>query len=202
MNCFPFSAPKGCLACFQRDGGEPVPGCSGNDDARADYCYQPPANYLCYLGQNQGTGGYGLCQGDCDDDSDCKDGLLCEQRSGLTPIPGCVGEGLTGTDYCRYPESKEPSSSPTNFSPTKMPTPGPTKSPLPPTVPPTKNPTNLPTTVAPTVSNKPFEFLGENPDGSYPLGECQGDCDSDDQCLVSLSSKTSQYFQILYTSLR
>ena len=41
------------------------------------------------------------CQGDCDLDSDCGEGpLLCFQRSGTEPVPGCSGPGQSGTDYC------------------------------------------------------------------------------------------------------
>merc|ERR1712157_431536 len=45
----------------------------------------------------------GRCEGDCDDDSHCAEGLHCFQRSGHTTIPGCVG-GFSGDkknyDYC------------------------------------------------------------------------------------------------------
>jgi hypothetical protein len=41
----------------------------------------------------------GICEGDCDKDSDCKDGLTCIQRdSGAAP--GCVGDILDRYDYC------------------------------------------------------------------------------------------------------
>jgi hypothetical protein len=33
---------------------------------------------LTYMGN--GLGSYGNCEGDCDSDRDCKDGLLCFQR--------------------------------------------------------------------------------------------------------------------------
>ena len=33
---------KGCLKCFKRSNGEPVPGCSGDVfDPRLDFCYAP-----------------------------------------------------------------------------------------------------------------------------------------------------------------
>merc|ERR1711933_329011 len=45
----------------------------------------------------------GRCEGDCDDDSHCAEGLHCFQRSGHTAVPGCVG-GFSGDkknyDYC------------------------------------------------------------------------------------------------------
>ena len=49
-----------------------------------------------YVGECTGSsGGYrcGLCEGDCDSDSDCEDGLVCVSRDGFEPVPGCSGEG-------------------------------------------------------------------------------------------------------------
>ena len=42
--------------------------------------------------RNGGTG-YGLCEGDCDYDSDCDAGLRCFQRDGYESVPGCSGSG-------------------------------------------------------------------------------------------------------------
>ena len=39
------------------------------------------------------------CQGDCDSDSDCADGLTCFQRDGYTVVPGC--DNLFAFDYDR-----------------------------------------------------------------------------------------------------
>ena len=47
----------------------------------------------------KGTGGLGLCEGDCDNDSDCGSGLTCYKRDGA-PIPGCWGSGKKDWDYC------------------------------------------------------------------------------------------------------
>lgn len=43
-----------------------------------------------------------LCQGDCDIDSECADGLVCFQRSENDAVPGCSGGLQDGsrTDYC------------------------------------------------------------------------------------------------------
>jgi len=43
------------------------------------------------------------CIGECDNDSQCKSGLKCFQRSGLTPVPGCTGPGKRDWDYCYDP---------------------------------------------------------------------------------------------------
>merc|ERR1711865_13365 len=42
----------------------------------------------------------GHCEGDCDADADCKSGLKCFQRDGYTAVPGCVGRGTSGWDFC------------------------------------------------------------------------------------------------------
>lgn len=34
----------------------------------------------------------GLCQGDCDTNDDCKEGLICFQRDSNEDIPGCAGK--------------------------------------------------------------------------------------------------------------
>ena len=47
-----------------------------------------------------GAGKCDVCQGDCDSDADCKSGLTCFQRNGLTPVPGCSGDGAAFFDYC------------------------------------------------------------------------------------------------------
>ena len=36
-----------------------------------------------------------VCYGDCDEDSDCEDGLICGQRDGGDPVPGCSGGELS-----------------------------------------------------------------------------------------------------------
>ena len=42
-----------------------------------------------------------LCQGDCDDDDDCAEGLECFQRGTGGPQPtGCIGTPTIDNDYC------------------------------------------------------------------------------------------------------
>mmetsp|Transcript_27316 Transcript_27316/g.63952 ORF Transcript_27316/g.63952 Transcript_27316/m.63952 type:complete len:309 (-) Transcript_27316:399-1325(-) len=43
---------------------------------------------------------YDLCEGDCDRDQDCADGLVCFQRDGTKSVPGCRGDGVPDVDYC------------------------------------------------------------------------------------------------------
>jgi hypothetical protein len=46
----------------------------------------------------------GFCEGDCDRNSDCADGLVCVQRRPNDPVPFCHGgeNDTTRTDYCTY----------------------------------------------------------------------------------------------------
>lgn len=43
------------------------------------------------------------CAGECSDDSECEEGLLCFQRRGYEFIPGCEGPGRSGRSYCYDP---------------------------------------------------------------------------------------------------
>ena len=97
-DCDKDSDCSGGLTCFQRDGYEPVPGCSGLGKKGWDYCTNIKEKALD-SSRNGGTG-YGMCQGDCDKDSDCKAGLKCFQRDGDEAIPGCSGNAKNGWDYC------------------------------------------------------------------------------------------------------
>merc|ERR1712127_1090496 len=118
--------------CFQREGLTPVPGCLGDGLPGYDYCIAPP---LIDFGTSPAASELplGLCEGDCDSNSDCEEGLICFQRDGLTPVPGCLGDGLPDYDYCIAPPAL-------------------------------------------------IDF-GANPAASeLPLGLCEGDCDTDNEC--------------------
>lgn len=91
----------------------PIPGCSGRNDG-GNYCIAPlspetdseipaldsSASWSAHLGKVL----LELCQGDCDIDSHCAEGLVCFERNDLSPIPGCTGIGTEGMDYCAFPE--------------------------------------------------------------------------------------------------
>jgi hypothetical protein len=49
----------------------------------------------------------GLCQGDCDRDSDCAGTLRCFQRNGGQDVPGCAGgaKDRSKSDYCYNPNA-------------------------------------------------------------------------------------------------
>lgn len=102
------------LACFGRSDLTPVPGCAGDGVSGEDYCFpleDAPSNQLIHTGDCTATSPCGECQGDCDDHSQCATGLLCKERTNLEDVPGCVGYGVRGKDYC-YNPANEPSASP------------------------------------------------------------------------------------------
>lgn len=156
---------------------ETVPGCTGlTGHAYNDYCFLRPQNFLWYAGNNgvpEEAFPLKACEGDCDQDSDCADGLTCMQRSTDEHVWGCVGEhyGNAGKDFC-FDTNYMPTSSPTTAPPTASPTLRPTQSPLPPTL----------------DSSRPLELVGDNGDPAYayPLDACQGDCDDDSDCQEGL----------------
>ena len=96
-----------------------------------------------------------VCRGDCDGDSDCDGSLICFKRDGVTPVPGCSGEGVSAKDYCYDTNAENPTNSPTLPQPTVSPTrPQPTVSPL------TSEPTETPTTRSPSY-DKVYEYTKE-----------------------------------------
>eukprot|EP00419_Tripos_fusus_P048638 CAMPEP_0172816088 /NCGR_PEP_ID=MMETSP1075-20121228/12206_1 /TAXON_ID=2916 /ORGANISM="Ceratium fusus, Strain PA161109" /LENGTH=458 /DNA_ID=CAMNT_0013656015 /DNA_START=38 /DNA_END=1411 /DNA_ORIENTATION=+ len=83
-----------------------VPGCAagGNgDDAETDYCAQFALQYLGHSGCTKESPCQ-KCQGDCDHDDQCAEGLRCIQRStNRTRIPACEAGGkgdISDGDYC------------------------------------------------------------------------------------------------------
>jgi hypothetical protein len=96
------------LTCFQRDGDEPVPGCTGRAKRGIDYCHSAGGGNELFLAGDNGEPSsvfpLGRCEGDCDNDTQCGPGLLCFQRRGTEAVPGCSGTGVSGKDYCYQPE--------------------------------------------------------------------------------------------------
>jgi hypothetical protein len=92
--------------CFQRDEGDStVPGCDGTVDGGTDYCTYPwMVNQLVIVGNDNSLAEpLGVCQGDCDEDSDCELGLICDLRFDDEDVSGCDGDGADGLDYCILP---------------------------------------------------------------------------------------------------
>jgi hypothetical protein len=95
------------LVCYQRvNNKDPVPRCSGTGVKNWDYCHTPELNQLVSYGNNgEPQENYPLheCQGDCDYDYDCAYGLVCMHRDDMEEVPGCIGIGRSGFDYCYKP---------------------------------------------------------------------------------------------------
>jgi len=84
-----------------------------------DYCTTRPdgypTGYLQWVGEDVPAWKVlKECQGDCDRDDDCEDDLKCfQRRKGFWPfpdnrqeeVPGCIGLGLAGKDYCYDPSN-------------------------------------------------------------------------------------------------
>jgi hypothetical protein len=114
-DCDKDSDCAGNLQCFNRDPSATiVPGCNGKPVDSTDYCYDPSA-----VSGSQGrlvdkgvdhvpSKAYplGLCEGDCDGDSDCAGDLVCHQTTGRNSVPSCVGRSPADTDYCIRPSSE------------------------------------------------------------------------------------------------
>jgi len=97
------------LKCHQRSGYAQVPGCrkGGSGDVRNyDFCYNP--KNINNKGNSGCTGSRKCmaCEGDCDRDSDCFNGLKCKQRSQRNvEITGCKNGGPGHYDFCYQPTS-------------------------------------------------------------------------------------------------
>ena len=105
----------GGLLCFERNGLEEVLGCEGSGLDGKDYCFERPENYLWIMGDNglpQENFPLGNCEGDCDNDADCAEGLTCFQRNGLEEVLGCEGSGQKGKDYCYFKPTPPPTPAP------------------------------------------------------------------------------------------
>lgn len=185
------------LVCHQRDAFDAAPGCIGgeSDPTNTDYCVFDPygPGYSTPTAQPTNTPSitarptitplnpiplidYGgtppsmplqLCEGDCDKDEDCEIGLICFQRTSFEPVPGCIGgtTDMQKTDYCIV----DP------FGPGYVMPEGTG----------TIDQVSFPTT-SPTFRSRPLgeplpvQNMGwESP---VPLGECAGDCDTDEDC--------------------
>lgn len=146
------------------------------------------------------------CEGDCDFDTECAEGLICFQRGIGEAVPGCLGAEADPqiTDYCILDPFGSDYVDPdgTNSSiPSAVASGVPSSSPIgtqPPTmvptvfaaIPDTQAPTSIsvvetPTAVAgPVGPPKPVWNRGWEP--FMLLDNCEGDCDDDSDCLPGL----------------
>ncbi|KAL3801773.1 hypothetical protein HJC23_001169 [Cyclotella cryptica] len=121
-----------------------------------------------------------MCQGDCNSDDDCADGLKCFSRGSgeVTAVPGCIsgGEGdLAGMDYCYSPESPPTTTTTTTTTTTIVIT----------TTTTTTEPAELMTADIASFSAPELTFAREC-SAEYPCNSCEGDCDDDSHCASGL----------------
>jgi len=208
------------LVCFAGD-GDAIPGCQGDPASLGNWSYcieRPSQNYLAIVYDNaevadQGIYPLGLCEGDCDTNDDCAEGLTCFQREGYEAVPGCEGIGDEGFDYCIETTSSDvpssiPSDSPSGLpsvtpstqpsaipsdNPSDLPSSNPSDSPSDmPSSSPSKFPGELPISTASPVGGDNLVFIGDfteeedNWHGYFALNKCEGDCDLDSECAVGL----------------
>eukprot|EP00542_Grammatophora_oceanica_P009589 CAMPEP_0194032074 /NCGR_PEP_ID=MMETSP0009_2-20130614/5103_1 /TAXON_ID=210454 /ORGANISM="Grammatophora oceanica, Strain CCMP 410" /LENGTH=578 /DNA_ID=CAMNT_0038672413 /DNA_START=262 /DNA_END=1998 /DNA_ORIENTATION=+ len=99
----------------------------------------------------------GRCEGDCDDDNQCEDDLVCFQKergeTGVHAVGGCLGDDTSRTDWCTLPEFV--TSAPTT-SQAPSTTTAPSHSPS----------TSMEPTQAPSVSSEPSQAPSLNPSQS------------------------------------
>ncbi len=114
----------------------------------------------------------GRCEGDCDYDSDCEDGLICFRRDGFETVPGCTGAGgsrdVKGKDFCI---SKGQTSTPAVM------------------------PSSMPTTQMAELRVGPYEYSlryysSQICNTTNPCDRCTGWCSSDSDCALGLSCFT------------
>jgi hypothetical protein len=112
------------LYCFQRNAFQSAPGCSDDSEwigNETDVCVTVPHGKLLDYGGSPPIERkpLGECQGDCDRDADCQEGLICFQRSKRGHVPGCLAgdKDTSNSDYCILP----PPTSPPYFLPTPPP---------------------------------------------------------------------------------
>jgi len=112
-NCRDNDDCQGSLVCYERDGFESVPNCLGEGTLGQNYCCDRPLDFLLWVDREPNEP-LNACEADCDDDTDCTGNLICYQRDGSEEVPGCRGDARYGWDYCRWPDSLPPSTSPSN----------------------------------------------------------------------------------------
>lgn len=92
------------LKCFfTNEGVDTVTGCNGQIEAGRNYCYLPGHIFLIIAGEDQEPeSAYPLrqCEGNCQSDEDCAQGLVCFMRDEFEDVTGCYGDGEQGANYC------------------------------------------------------------------------------------------------------
>lgn len=91
------------LKCLHRNAGDDVTGCKGDFSSASNFCVK--SDTLAPLVDYGDTPPeafkpFRFCEGDCDFDSDCGEGLVCKQRVAGEVVEGCEGDFSSHSDYC------------------------------------------------------------------------------------------------------
>lgn len=130
-----------------------------------------------------------VCQGDCDEDADCKGDLVCFQRDPGDPVPGCEGgeEAMSKTDFCiENPQNQRQQPSKSEDEPVVIDSVSEDEK----SSTPQEKSAVVETNAAVQKKSSGGSDLpivvgyGSSPD--QVLKECEGDCDSDSDCQGSL----------------
>ena len=113
-DCDSSSDCKSGYKCSLRGDSRIIPGCAGDSSAYPGRDYCVPQYPLLVSIDWDVSRILGMCEGDCDKDSDCQAGLVCFHRKGIEAVPGCSGTGRNSMGYCTIPPSTSaPTSAPT-----------------------------------------------------------------------------------------
>eukprot|EP00571_Detonula_confervacea_P011735 CAMPEP_0172297150 /NCGR_PEP_ID=MMETSP1058-20130122/274_1 /TAXON_ID=83371 /ORGANISM="Detonula confervacea, Strain CCMP 353" /LENGTH=1215 /DNA_ID=CAMNT_0013006265 /DNA_START=285 /DNA_END=3931 /DNA_ORIENTATION=+ len=135
-----------------------------------------PLTYKC---TSDGLGTCSLCQGDCNSDDDCQDGLMCFSRGSgeMTSVPGCVSGGmedLPGMDYCYAPFPPATTTTTTTTSTTTTTT-----------ITADQNANFMSAGIIGILTVGNLEYTRECT-ADQPCGACEGDCDNESHCANGL----------------
>jgi len=147
----------------------------GSDSLGSDWG-RKPLTHACQAG----GGDCGMCEGDCNSDDDCLDGLICFSRGQgqRTEVPGCVSGGVgdkAGMDYC-YMEAPPTTATTTTTSTTTTTT----------TTPPAPQGQAWVDELVDVSSPGVELYYARECSIAVKCGECEGDCDVDSHCMGGL----------------
>lgn len=93
---------EGDLLCYQRMGtDQEVPGCVGSGDGKKDYCAARATDDTLFLRKRSDN--MSVCDGNCQEDTDCTGNAVCELPNVNGEVEGCIGLAISSVKYCKYP---------------------------------------------------------------------------------------------------
>lgn len=90
------------MKCYQRGRYMAVPGCWGDGERSKDYCAKRLTETTLFL-TSKNNGFMGVCDVNCELDTDCEGTLICEFPDVDRTVEGCDGIGHSNVKYCKIP---------------------------------------------------------------------------------------------------